>query len=72
MWGGRENESQKGMNFATVAGGGASVNTSGSSSSKFMDSVPPQVSIKLYRVNCKISKHLSFVYAADGMLIISN
>ena len=43
MWGGRENESQKGMNFATVAGGGVSVNTSGSSSSKFIDSVPPQV-----------------------------
>lgn len=44
MWGGRENESQKGMNFATVAGGGVSVNTSGSSSSKFID--PPQASIE--------------------------
>ncbi|XP_066594349.1 ankyrin repeat and KH domain-containing protein 1 isoform X2 [Prorops nasuta] len=43
MWGGRENESQKGMNFATVAGGGVSVNTSGSSNTKFIDSVPPQV-----------------------------
>lgn len=46
MWGSRENESQKGMNFATVAGGGGvSVNISGSSSSKFIDSIPPQVSI---------------------------
>ncbi|XP_033224897.1 ankyrin repeat domain-containing protein 17-like isoform X3 [Belonocnema kinseyi] len=41
MWGGRE-ESQKGMNFATVAGGGVSVNTSGASP-KFMESAPPQV-----------------------------
>lgn len=43
MWGGRESESQKGMNFATVAGGGVTVNTSGSSNNKFIDSVPPQV-----------------------------
>lgn len=43
MWGGRDNESQKGMNFATVAGGGVSMNTSGSSTAKF-DSSPPQVS----------------------------
>jgi hypothetical protein len=43
MWGGRENESQKSMNFATVAGGGVSSNTgSGSSTAKF-DSSPPQV-----------------------------
>ena len=41
MWGGRE-ESQKGMNFATVAGGGVSVNTSGASP-KFMETAPPQV-----------------------------
>lgn len=41
MWG-RDNESQKGMNFATVAGGGVSMNTSGSSTAKF-DSSPPQV-----------------------------
>ncbi|XP_070515069.1 ankyrin repeat domain-containing protein 17 isoform X3 [Cardiocondyla obscurior] len=43
MWGGRENETQKGMNFATVAGGGVSSNTnSGPSTAKF-DSSPPQV-----------------------------
>jgi len=43
MWGGRESESQKSMNFATVAGGGVSSNTgSGSSTAKF-DSSPPQV-----------------------------
>ncbi|KAL6268769.1 hypothetical protein P5V15_001894 [Pogonomyrmex californicus] len=43
MWGGRENETQKGMNFATVAGGGVSSNTnSGPSAAKF-DSSPPQV-----------------------------
>lgn len=41
MWGSRE-ESQKGMNFATVAGGGVSVNTSGASP-KFMETAPPQV-----------------------------
>lgn len=40
MWGGRENESQKSMNFATVAGGGVSMNTS---TTKFIDSAPPQV-----------------------------
>lgn len=43
MWGGRENETQKGMNFATVAGGGVSSNTNtGPSTAKF-DSSPPQV-----------------------------
>lgn len=43
MWGGRENETQKGMNFATVAGGGVSSNTnSGPPTAKF-DSSPPQV-----------------------------
>ncbi|XP_063991506.1 ankyrin repeat and KH domain-containing protein 1 isoform X7 [Diachasmimorpha longicaudata] len=41
MWG-RENEShQKGMNFATVAGGGSSA-TSTAPPNKFIDSAPPQ------------------------------
>lgn len=43
MWGGRENETQKGMNFATVAGGGVSSNTGSSSSAAKFDSSPPQV-----------------------------
>lgn len=43
MWGGRENETQKGMNFATVAGGGVSSNTSSGPSAAKFDSSPPQV-----------------------------
>lgn len=47
MWGGRENETQKGMNFATVAGGGVSSNTGSNSSAAKFDSSPPQVCLTL-------------------------
>lgn len=58
MWGGRENETQKGMNFATVAGGGVSSNTSSGPSTAKFDSSPPQVrcedklSIYIYTYTC--------------------
>lgn len=48
MWG-RDNEnSQKGMNFASVAATGAvASNGSGVTGGNFIDSIPPQVKISL-------------------------